>query len=135
MYLYSILIHLEYDYNGREKLNRKFFAATQEIDDRKAKDFHLQKKLNTMPKWQREDHIKKNPESLGKHKQLIHKLKTEERALHEAYQILLSEHHIKKKLRKRFIRLIFHTNFTTFYKILRVLILHHKMFNFKGKRN
>merc|ERR1712150_378272 len=26
---------------------------------------------------------------------------TEERALHEAYQILLSEHHIRKKLRKR----------------------------------
>ena len=55
-----------------------------------------------MPKWQKEDYLKKNPESLGKHKQLIHKLKTEERALHEAYQILLSEHHIRKKLRKRY---------------------------------
>lgn len=109
MYPYSILVHIEYDYNERDKLNRKFYAATQEIDDKKAKDFHLQKKLNAMPKWQREDHMKKNPESqaLGKHKQLIHKLKTEERALHEAYQILLSEHHIKKKLRKRLIALIY----------------------------
>ena len=87
----------------REKLNRKFFALTQEIDDKKLKDFILQKKLNAMPKWQKEDYIKKNPESLGKHKQLIHKLKTEERALHEAYQILLSEHHIRKKLRKRYL--------------------------------
>ena len=86
----------------REKLNRKFFAQTQEIDDKKLKDSILQKKLNAMPKWQKEDYLKKNPESLGKHKQLIHKLKTEERALHEAYQILLSEHHIRKKLRKRY---------------------------------
>ena len=86
---------------NRDKLNRKFFAQATEIDNKKAKDFILQKKLNAMPKWQKEDYLKKNPESLGKHKQLIHKLKTEERALHEAYQILLSEHHIRKKLRKR----------------------------------
>ena len=112
------MLRFEYDYNEREKLNRKFFAATQEIDDKKAKDFHLQKKLNAMPKWQREEHIKKNPESLGKHKQLIHKLKTEERALHEAYQILLSEHHIKKKLRKRF--------FILFYQQILKFVLYNK---------
>ena len=82
-------------------MNRKFFALTQEIDDKKAKDFILQKKLNAMPKWQKDEYLKKNPENWGKHKQLIHKLKTEERALHEAYQILLTEHHIKKKQRKK----------------------------------
>ena len=86
-------------------MNRKFFASVLEIDERKAKDFMLQKKLNAMPKWQKDDYLKKNPESLGKHKQLIHKLKTEERALHEAYQILLTEHHIKKKQRKRQVQL------------------------------
>ena len=107
MHLYSILIHRENESNEREKLNRKFFAATQEIDDKKAKDFFLQKKLNNMTKYQKEDFLKKNPESLGKHKQLIHKLKTEERALHEAYQILLSEHHIRKKLRKRCITIFY----------------------------
>ena len=86
---------------NREKLNRKFYAAILEIDEKKAKDFSLQKKLNAMPKWQKEDYMKNHGESLGKHKQLIHKLKTEERALHEAYQILLTEHHIRKKLRKK----------------------------------
>ena len=102
---------------NREKLNRKFYALTQEIDDKKLKDFILQKKLNAMPKWQKEDYIKKNPESLGKHKQLIHKLKTEERALHEAYQILLSEHHIRKKLRKRYLLL-----FMAFYSVFNISV-------------
>ena len=105
MFAFIWWIDTLYSYNNREKLNRKFYALTQDIDDKKAKDFILQKKLNNMPKWQREDYLKKNPESLGKHKQLIHKLKTEERALHEAYQILLSEHHIRKKLRKRYLLL------------------------------
>ena len=111
-------IHFIMFLHHREKLNRKFYALTQEIDDKKLKDFILQKKLNAMPKWQKEDYIKKNPESLGKHKQLIHKLKTEERALHEAYQILLSEHHIRKKLRKRY-----HISFVTAYCVFENLVM------------
>ena len=90
-----------------------------EIDEKKARDFNLQKKLNAMPKWQKEDYLKKNPESgLGKHKQLIHKLKTEERALHEAYQILLSEHHIRKKLRKSLVETIHDVKIILFYSFL-----------------
>ena len=54
-----------------------------------------------MPKWQKDDYLKRNPQNFGKHKTLIMKLKTEERALHEAYQILLSEHHIRKKARQK----------------------------------
>ena len=72
-----------------------------EIDDKKEKDGILQKKLATMPKWQRDEYLKKNPPNTGKHKTLIMKLKSDERSLHEAYQILLTEHHIRKKIRKR----------------------------------
>ena len=84
----------------REKLNRKFYALTQEIDEKKQKDLQLQAKAATMPKLVRDDYLKKNRPNTGKHKTIIMKLKSEERALHEAYQILLTEHHIRKKKRK-----------------------------------
>ena len=78
-----------------------FFEKVMQIDAQKEKDAHLQRKLAAMPKWQKDDYIKKNPPNKGKHKTLIMKLKTDERALHEAYQILLSEHHIRKKARQK----------------------------------